>query len=78
VIRRTISVMGIAVAYPVTLSVPFVGANVALLIVARHHTQLQEQGSRSERRIAGIPAFPGYAPRSIGLAFAVAAVLILR
>jgi ubiquinol-cytochrome c reductase cytochrome b subunit len=110
-----LSGMGIAIAYSVVLSLPFLGANLALLIwgapfpgdagfwsrmyiahvfvfpiligtllalhitliVARHHTQFQEQGRRSERRIAGIPAFPGYAPRSVGLAFAVAAVLVL-
>jgi ubiquinol-cytochrome c reductase cytochrome b subunit len=57
-----------------------IGSLLALhiaLIVARHHTQFQEQGRRSGRRIAGIPAFPGYAPRSIGLALAVAAVLVL-
>jgi ubiquinol-cytochrome c reductase cytochrome b subunit len=46
------------------------------LIVARHHTQFRGPG-KSERRVAGLPAFPGYAPRSIGLAFAVAAVLFL-
>ncbi|MFL5856365.1 MAG: cytochrome bc complex cytochrome b subunit [Solirubrobacteraceae bacterium] len=47
-----------------------------LLIVARHHTQFRH-GDRSERRVVGLPAFPAYAPRSIGLAFAVAAVLVL-
>jgi len=109
-----LSGMGLAIAYAVALSLPLVGANLALLlwgapfpgdpafwsrmyiahvlvlpiligtllalhialIVARHHTQFREPG-RSERRTVGIPAFPGYAPRSIGLAFAVAAVLVL-
>ncbi len=46
------------------------------LIVARHHTQFRGR-SHTERRVAGLPAFPGYAPRSIGLAFAVAGVLFL-
>ena len=47
-----------------------------LLIVARHHTQFR--GPRaSERHVVGTPLLPGYAPRSIGLAFGVAAVLIL-
>jgi ubiquinol-cytochrome c reductase cytochrome b subunit len=47
-----------------------------LLIVARHHTQFR--GPRAtERRIVGLPMVPGYAPRSVGLAFGVAAVLFL-
>jgi ubiquinol-cytochrome c reductase cytochrome b subunit len=46
------------------------------LIVARHHTQFGGR-TRTERRAVGLPAFPGYAPRSIGLALAVAAVLFL-
>jgi ubiquinol-cytochrome c reductase cytochrome b subunit len=110
-----LSGMGIAIAYSVAMSLPLLGANVAMLIwggpypgdpefwsrmyiahvfvfpiligtllavhialiAAKHHTQFQEQGRRSERRVAGIPAFPGYAPRSIGLGLAVAAVLVL-
>ena len=47
-----------------------------LLIVARHHTQFPG-GARTERQVVGLPAFPGYAPRTLGLAFAVAAVLVL-
>jgi ubiquinol-cytochrome c reductase cytochrome b subunit len=47
-----------------------------LLVAARHHTQFR--GPRqTERTLVGVPAFPGQAPRSIGLAFAVAAVLVL-
>jgi ubiquinol-cytochrome c reductase cytochrome b subunit len=47
-----------------------------LLVAARHHTQFR--GPRqTERTIVGVPAFPGQAPRSIGLALAVAAVLVL-
>jgi ubiquinol-cytochrome c reductase cytochrome b subunit len=47
-----------------------------LLVAARHHTQFR--GARqTERTIVGVPAFPGQAPRSIGLALAVAAVLVL-
>jgi ubiquinol-cytochrome c reductase cytochrome b subunit len=109
-----LSGMGLAIAYSVVMSVPVIGANLALwiwgapfpglpefesrmyifhvfllpiaigallslhllLIVARHHTQFP--GSRrSERRVVGLPAFPGYAPRTLGLACAVAAVLVL-
>jgi ubiquinol-cytochrome c reductase cytochrome b subunit len=46
------------------------------LVAARHHTQFI--GPRAtERRVVGMPTFPAYAPRSIGLALAVAAVLFL-
>jgi ubiquinol-cytochrome c reductase cytochrome b subunit len=110
-----LSGMGLAIAYSVVLSLPFLGANLALLlwgapfpgdpafwsrmyiahvlllpvliggliavhialIVARHHTQFRGQPPRSERRVVGLPAFPAYAPRSISLAFSVAAVLFL-
>jgi ubiquinol-cytochrome c reductase cytochrome b subunit len=110
-----LSGMGLAIAYSVALSLPFVGANLALLIwgdpfpgdpsfwsrmyighvlilpvliggllalhvlliVARHHTQFGTSPKQTERTAVGMPAFPAYAPRSIGLAFAVAAVLFL-
>jgi ubiquinol-cytochrome c reductase cytochrome b subunit len=114
IVDDLLSGMGLAIAYSVVLSVPFVGGNVALLlwgapfpgtnefesrmyvthvfilpiviavlltvhlllIVARHHTQFS--GPRAtERRIVGLPMVPGYAPRSVGLAFGVAAVLFL-
>ena len=46
------------------------------LVAARHHTQFL--GKRAtERKVVGMPTFPGYAPRTLGLAFAVAAVLFL-
>jgi ubiquinol-cytochrome c reductase cytochrome b subunit len=46
------------------------------LVAARHHTQFASRRATA-RKVVGIPTFPGYAPRSIGLAFAVAAVLFL-
>jgi ubiquinol-cytochrome c reductase cytochrome b subunit len=46
------------------------------LVAARHHTQFRGR-RRTERKVVGIPAFPGQTPRSLGLAFAVAAVLFL-
>jgi ubiquinol-cytochrome c reductase cytochrome b subunit len=47
-----------------------------VLVAARHHTQFR--GPRAtERKVVGIPTFPGYAPRSLGLLSAVAAVLFL-
>ena len=109
-----LSGMGLAIAYAVAMSLPFIGANLALLIwgapfpgdlafesrmyvfhvfilpivlavlislhllllASRHHTQFRGAG-RTERRAVGLPAVPGYAPRSIGLALAVASVLFL-
>ena len=47
------------------------------LVVARHHTQFQESRRHTDRRIIGVPAFPGQAPRSIALMFAVFALLLL-
>ena len=47
-----------------------------VLVAARHHTQF---GSlrKTERKVVGVPTFPGQTPRSLGLLFAVAAVLFL-
>jgi ubiquinol-cytochrome c reductase cytochrome b subunit len=47
-----------------------------LLVAARHHTQFAGRRA-TERKLVGMPMFPAYAPRSIGLALAVAAVLFL-
>ena len=109
-----LSGMGLAIAYSVVLSLPFIGGNLGLLlwgapfpglpdfesrmyiahvfilpiaigvllslhlllIVANHHTQFPGR-NRTERRVVGLPAFPAYAPRTFGLAFAVVAVLVL-
>ena len=48
-----------------------------LLVASRHHTQFRMTGRESDRLLIGVPAFPGQAPRSLGLLFAVAAVLFL-
>jgi ubiquinol-cytochrome c reductase cytochrome b subunit len=110
-----LSGMGLAIGYAVALSIPLVGANVALaiwghqfpgdpdfwsrmyvmhvlilpiviggligahlaLVASRHHTQFRRERRRGERRLIGVPAFPGQAPRSLGLFCAVAAVLFL-
>ena len=46
------------------------------LVAARHHTQFL--GPRAtEKKVVGMPTFPAYAPRTLGLLFAVAAVLFL-
>jgi ubiquinol-cytochrome c reductase cytochrome b subunit len=56
-----------------------IGALILLhltLVAARHHTQFIGPG-KTEKKVVGMPTFPAYAPRSLGLAFAVAAVLFL-
>jgi ubiquinol-cytochrome c reductase cytochrome b subunit len=52
-----------------------IGAHLAL-VAARHHTQWRESARTTERRIVGVPAFPGQAGRSLGLMFTTAAVLV--
>jgi ubiquinol-cytochrome c reductase cytochrome b subunit len=47
------------------------------LVALRHHTQFRQRPRQSERVVVGVPAFPGQAPRSIGLLFAVGGVLFL-
>jgi ubiquinol-cytochrome c reductase cytochrome b subunit len=46
------------------------------LIVRTHHAQFRGP-LRSERNVVGVPMWPGYAARSIGLMLAVTAVLVL-
>jgi quinol---cytochrome-c reductase cytochrome b subunit len=46
------------------------------LVAARHHTQFGGRRA-TERKVVGMPTFPAYAPRSLGLMFAVFAVLFL-
>jgi ubiquinol-cytochrome c reductase cytochrome b subunit len=48
-----------------------------VLVAARHHTQFRKDKRHTERKVVGIPMFPGYVPRSLALMFAVAAVLFL-
>jgi ubiquinol-cytochrome c reductase cytochrome b subunit len=47
------------------------------LVALRHHTQFRGSPRQSQRTLLGVPMFPGQAPRSLGLLFAVAAVLFL-
>ena len=108
-----LSGMGLAIAYGVVMSIPFVGGDVASLlwdgefpggpqfasrlfiahvfllpaviatliaahlatIVRTHHSQFAGP-LRSNQNVVGIPMWPGYALRSLGLGLAVAAVLI--
>jgi ubiquinol-cytochrome c reductase cytochrome b subunit len=109
-----LSGMGLAIAYSVLMSIPFLGGNLALLIwqgpfpgtteffsrlyiahvllvpvaiavllgihlvtiVFTHHTQFRGPRAREEN-VVGVPAWPGYAFRTTGMALAVAAVLFL-
>src|SRR5581483_6548375 len=47
-----------------------------VLVALRHHTEFRRR-RETERRIVGVPLWPGQTPRSLGLAFAVAGVLFL-
>ncbi len=60
---------------PVLLAT-LIGIHLAL-IMARHHTQFRESKRTTERRIVGVPAFPGQAPRSLALMFFTAGLLFL-
>jgi ubiquinol-cytochrome c reductase cytochrome b subunit len=47
------------------------------LVASRHHTQFRTGPKTTDRRVVGVPSFPGQAPRSLGLFAAVAAALFL-
>jgi ubiquinol-cytochrome c reductase cytochrome b subunit len=60
--------------FPAILAALMVGH--LALVALRHHTQFRRSDPRaSERRIVGVPMFPGQAPRSLGLVAATTAVL---
>jgi ubiquinol-cytochrome c reductase cytochrome b subunit len=52
------------------------GAHLAL-VALKHHTQFRREARQTERKLVGVPTYPGQAPRSLGLMFAVAGVLFL-
>jgi ubiquinol-cytochrome c reductase cytochrome b subunit len=60
---------------PLALSA-LIGIHLAL-IMARHHTQFRRDKRHTNKRIIGVPLFPGQAPRSLALFFFVAAILFL-
>jgi ubiquinol-cytochrome c reductase cytochrome b subunit len=60
---------------PVLLAT-LIGLHLAL-VASRHHTQFRRTPRQTERRLVGLPTFPGQAPRSLALMSAVAAVLFL-
>jgi ubiquinol-cytochrome c reductase cytochrome b subunit len=47
------------------------------LVAFKHHTQFKTSERESERKLVGVPTFPGQTPRSLGLFAAVVAVLFL-
>jgi len=47
------------------------------LVASRHHTQFKETPETTEAQIVGVPAFPGQAPRSIGLMLGTWATLFM-
>ncbi len=47
------------------------------LVMARHHSQFRQSKRHTERKVVGVPLFPGQTPRSLALVFFVAAVLFL-
>jgi len=53
-----------------------IGLHLAL-VAKHHHTQFRTKPRATEKRLLGLPAFPGQAPRSVGLMLAVAALLFL-
>jgi ubiquinol-cytochrome c reductase cytochrome b subunit len=53
-----------------------IGLHLAL-VMARHHTQFKESPRHTQRRIVGVPLFPGQAPRSLALMFFVVGILFL-
>jgi ubiquinol-cytochrome c reductase cytochrome b subunit len=48
-----------------------------VLVASRHHTQFKKSPRETERNVVGVPAFPGQAPRSLGLMFGTWGVLFL-
>jgi ubiquinol-cytochrome c reductase cytochrome b subunit len=60
--------------FPAILAALMVGH--LALVALRHHTQFRRSDPRaSERRLVGVPMFPGQAPRSLGLLAATTALL---
>jgi ubiquinol-cytochrome c reductase cytochrome b subunit len=47
------------------------------LVALRHHTQFKAGPRQTERKIVGVPTFPGQTPRSLGLFLITAGVLFL-
>jgi ubiquinol-cytochrome c reductase cytochrome b subunit len=60
---------------PILLAV-LISVHLAL-VALRHHTQFRESKRHTNRRLVGVPLFPGQTPRSLALVFFVAGILFL-
>ena len=47
------------------------------LVALKHHTQFKSEPRQTERKLVGVPTFPGQTPRSLGLFLVTAGVLFL-
>jgi ubiquinol-cytochrome c reductase cytochrome b subunit len=61
--------------FPVLIGL-LLGAHL-LLVAMRHHTQFRQRKEETEETIVGVPAWPGQAPRSLGLLVGTAGFLFL-
>jgi ubiquinol-cytochrome c reductase cytochrome b subunit len=61
--------------FPILIGL-LLGAHL-LLVAMRHHTQFRSKKAQTERTIVGVPAWPGQAPRSLGLMVGTAGFLFL-
>jgi ubiquinol-cytochrome c reductase cytochrome b subunit len=60
---------------PALLAV-LLGAHLAL-VALKHHTQFRSEPRQTQRKLVGVPTFPGQTPRSLGLFLVTAGVLFL-
>jgi ubiquinol-cytochrome c reductase cytochrome b subunit len=60
---------------PILLAV-LISVHLAL-VALRHHTQFKRTRRQTERKLVGVPMFPGQTPRSLGLMLGVFGVLFL-
>ena len=61
--------------FPALIAV-LLGAHLGL-VALKHHTQFKSEPRQTERKLVGVPTFPGQTPRSLGLFLVVAGVLFL-
>jgi ubiquinol-cytochrome c reductase cytochrome b subunit len=61
--------------FPALIAV-LLGAHLAL-VALKHHTQFKEGPRQTQRKLVGVPTFPGQTPRSLGLFLVTAGVLFL-
>ena len=61
--------------FPAIIAV-LLAAHLAL-VALKHHTQFKMGPRETERKLVGVPTFPGQTPRSLGLFLVVAGVLFL-